>query len=158
MKQRSWTISKLKEAVISSTSYGQVLRKLGLRNAGGNYVQIKKYIKEHKLNTKHFKGRAWNKGLQGIGKPRLELSQILVKNSQFQSFKLKKRLFIAKLKPEYCEQCRWAEKTTDGFLPLELDHINGNRHDNRLENLRVLCPNCHSLTPNHRGRGGRKRK
>jgi len=43
-------------------------------------------------------------------------------------------------------------KTPDGYLPLELDHINGDHHDNRLENLRILCPNCHSLKPTHRGR------
>jgi 5-methylcytosine-specific restriction endonuclease McrA len=125
---------------------------LGLRPTGGNYDQIKKYIRELNLDTKHFKGRAWNAGLKGIGQPRLLLDDILVKNSDFQSFKLKKRLFIAKLKPEYCEECGWAQKTVDGYLPLELDHINGDRHDNRLSNLRVLCPNCHSLKSTYRGR------
>lgn len=45
----------------------------------------------------------------------------------------------------------------DGRIPLELDHINGDRHDNRLENLRVLCPNCHSLKPTHRGLNRSKR-
>ena len=49
-------------------------------------------------------------------------------------------------------------KTVEGYLPLELDHINGDRYDNRLENLRVLCPNCHSLTPTHRGRSGKGKK
>lgn len=126
--------------------------KLGLREAGGNYEQAKKYIKEYGLNIKHFKGRGWNLGLRGIGKPLIPLEKILVKNSYFQSFKLKKRLFVVGLKPQYCEQCGWAKKTKDGYLPLELDHINGNRHDNRLENLQILCPNCHSLQPTHRGR------
>ncbi|HKP51497.1 MAG TPA: HNH endonuclease [Chloroflexia bacterium] len=50
-----------------------------------------------------------------------------------------------------CEECGWARRAVDGRLPLELHHMNGNRYDNRLENLIVLCPNCHSLKDNHRG-------
>lgn len=156
MRKRSWTEKELKEAVKNSSSFRQVLVKLKLREAGGNYEQIKKYIKELNLDTKHFKGRGWNAGLVGIGKPKIPLQSILVKDSHFQSFKLKKRLFNAGLKPKYCELCGWAKRTADGYLPLELDHINGDRYDNRLENLRVLCPNCHSLTSNHRGRKNKK--
>ncbi len=152
MRKRSWSVDQLKDAVKSSFSYRQVLNKLGLREAGGNYEQVKKYIREYKLNNKHFKGRGWNAGLRGIGKPHIPLEKILVQNSDFQSFKLKNRLFNADLKPQHCEECGWAEKTNDGYLPLELDHINGDRHDNRIENLRILCPNCHSLKPTHRGR------
>ena len=155
MKKRSWSVEQLKNAVKNSLSYRQVLAKLGLREAGGNYEQIKKYIREYKLDIKHFKGRGWNAGLRGIGKPRIPLEQILNEGTYFQSFKLKKRLFSAELKQQKCERCGWAEKTKDGYLPLELDHINGDRHDNRLENLRILCPNCHSLTPHHRGRKAR---
>jgi hypothetical protein len=152
MRRRSWSNNQLKNAVKTSTSYRQVLAKLNLREAGGNYEQIKKYIKEYNLNIKHFKGRGWNKGLKGIGKPRIPLKKILVKNSSFQSFKLKKRLFKEGLKPQRCEKCGWKKRSIDGRLPLELDHINGDSRDNRLENLRILCPNCHSLQLTHRGR------
>lgn len=158
MRKRRWTTKQLKDAVESSFSYRQVLYKLGLREAGGNYEQLKQYIAEISLNIKHFKGRGWNAGMIGIGKPRRPLEKILVNGSNFQSFKLKKRLFTAKLKFPKCEECNWAQKTPDGYLPLELDHINGDRHDNRLENLRVLCPNCHSLKPTHRGRNRKKKK
>jgi HNH endonuclease len=146
----------LSQAVSSSTSYRQVLAKLNLRQAGGNYSQIKKYIQEHKLNTAHFRGKAWNKGLHGVGKPRLTLDEILMSNSYFQSYKLKRRLIKAGLKFENCEQCGWHQQAPEGHIPLELDHINGNRYDNRLENLRILCPNCHSLTPTYRGKAKRK--
>ena len=152
MRSRSWTTEKLIKSVKESLSYRQVIKKLGLRPTGGNYSQIKKYIRENKLDTNHFKGRGWNAGLHGIGKALIPLEKILVINSTFQSYKLKKRLFAAKLKPQYCEQCGWAEKTETGYLPLELDHINGDHSDNRIENLRILCPNCHSLTPHQRGR------
>ncbi len=155
-KQRSWTIEQLKHAVINSKSYRKVLIKLNLRPTGGNYDQLKKYITEYNLDTTHFTGMAWNKGMKGIGKPLRSFAEILVKHSYFQSYKLKLRLIAAGLKPAYCEHCQWAEKTIDGYVPLELDHINGDRHDNRIENLRILCPNCHSLTPTYRGRGKRK--
>ena len=152
MRKRSWSETELKLAVETSTSIRQVLKKLNLKPAGGNYSQINKYLAELNLNREHFKGKGWSKGLRGIGKPRLSLEQILIADSYFQSFKLKKRLFEAKVKIPICEECGWAEKTKDGRIPLELDHINGNSKDNRLKNLRVLCPNCHSLKPTHRGR------
>ncbi|MCL5733931.1 MAG: HNH endonuclease [Patescibacteria group bacterium] len=158
MSKRSWSKNQLIGAVSSSSSYRQVINKLGLKEAGGNYDQIKKYIKEYRLNIKHFKGKAWNKGLKGIGKFRVPLKNILVQESDYQSFKLKKRLFAAKLKEQKCEECGWAKFTSDGYLPLELDHINGNHHDNRIENLRVLCPNCHSLKSTYRGRKNKKIK
>ena len=152
MSRRSWTKEQLEDAVQKSTSIRQVLGKLNLREAGGNYEQVKKYIAEFSLDTGHFKGKGWARGLIGIGSPRLSLKEILVRNSTFQSHKLKKRLFKSGLKEKACEKCGWAEFSSDGRQPLELDHINGERHDNRLENLRILCPNCHSLQPTHRGR------
>jgi HNH endonuclease len=152
MKRRSWQAEDLIRAVNSSTSYRQVLKKLGLREAGGNYAQIKKYIVEAGISVSHFRGRGWNRGLKGTGRPHVPLDRLLVLGSSAQSFKLKKRLFNAGLKPMHCEECGWAQTSENGYLPLELDHINGNRYDNRFENLRILCPNCHSLRPTHRSR------
>lgn len=149
-------MGQLKSAVQNSTSYRQVLAKLNLREAGGNYEQVKKYIKEQGLNIGHFTGKAWNKGMRGIGQPLIPLKDILVKSSLYQSFKLKARLFKQGLKNPKCEECGWAKLSSDGRLPLELDHINGDRHDNRLINLRILCPNCHSLQVTHRGRNRSK--
>lgn len=139
-------------AVAECTSVRQVIHKLGLVGAGGNYEQIKRWIKKLNLDISHFKGQAWNKGLIGLGKPIHSLDKILVENSTYQSHKLKNRLFNEATKKAECELCGWAKMSIDGRIPLELDHINGDRHDNRIENLRILCPNCHSLQPTHRGR------
>ena len=156
MKKRSWTNKQLGAAVKECFSYRKVLSKLGLCEAGGNYTQIKKYIAECGFNTKHFKGKGWNAGLKGGYKPRASLKIILVKGSNFQSFKLKRRLLKEKLKPQCCEECGWKKISGDGRIPLELHHINGDGKDNRLENLKILCPNCHSLKLNHRGRNIKK--
>ena len=152
VRKRSWTKEQLRNAVLNSRSYRQVINKLGLVPAGGNYTQIKKYIFEYGLNTKHFLGKGWNKGLVFNPNPEKPIEELLVKGRKYQSHKLRKRLIKIGLKDPWCEKCNWAKKTMSGYLPLELDHINGDSADNRIKNLRILCPNCHSLTPHHRGR------
>ena len=156
-RKRSWTSEQLKEAVVSSGSYRQVLSKLGLREAGGNYVQIRKYIGEYGLDTSHFHGKLWSKGRKLPFKPRIQLEDLLRKGVSFPSYKLKKRLFQAKIKLEKCEECGWNQKAVEGYSPVELDHINGDATDNRIENLRILCPNCHSLQSTHRGKNKKKK-
>ena len=71
---------------------------------------------------------------------------------------LKQRLFRAGLKTEKCEMCGWAAQAPDGRIPVEIDHMNGDKTDNRIENLRILCPNCHALQPTHRGLNRKRRK
>ncbi len=150
--KRSWTDEELIAAVKSKYSYAAVIKDLGLIPAGGNYVQVQYRIKALNLDTKHFKGMGWNAGMRYHTNARPPLSTLLIKNSRAQSYKLKKRLYEVGLKQPICEQCGWAKHAKDGRVPLELDHINGNRFDNRIENLRILCPNCHSLQPTHRGK------
>ncbi len=156
-RKRKWSEEQLRKAAKESYSVRQVIFKIGLFPAGGNYVQVQKYLSQLKINTSHFKGKGWNKGLKGTGKPHIPLEDILVKESTYQSYKLKKRLFSLGLKSRQCEICNWAQIADDGRLPLELDHINGDRADNRLENLRILCPNCHSLQSTHRAKNRKKK-
>ncbi len=73
-------MKKLKKAAKKSRSVRQILKILKLKEAGGNYSQIKKYLQIYKIDIGHIKGKAWNKGLQGIGKPIIPLENILVKN------------------------------------------------------------------------------
>ncbi len=151
-KKRSWTDEQLIEAAKKARSYRQVLLTLQLVPAGGNYDQVQRRIQELGIKTNHFTGKGWNVGL--IFKPRVAVpvEAHLVNNSDVQSYKLKVKLFAKGLKQPKCELCGWATVTPDGRIPLELDHINGVRKDNRLENLRILCPNCHSLQATHRGK------
>ena len=157
MRRRTWTEKQLRSAVRASTNYRQVLAQLKLRPAGGNYKQLKKYIRLLGLSTGHFTGQAWSLGLRFPPRPKRSLDEILSFGSEYATHWLRKRLFAAELKLPRCEECGWARMSDDGRLPLELDHINGDSRDNRLENLRVLCPNCHSLKPTHRGCNRRRR-
>lgn len=158
MKRRRWSDENLVHAIQNSFSIRQVLQKLSLVEAGGNYQQIQKRIKELNLDTTHFTGKGWNKNLTFKPFSITPLKDILKKDSTFQSFKLKNRLFKEGLKKPSCEFCGWSEKSSDGRIPVELDHINGDRFDNRIQNLRILCPNCHSLQPTHRGKNKYKNK
>ena len=99
----------------------------------------------------------WNVGTHFRPREPVPLEDLLVVGSDRQSFSLKKRLFTAGIKAAKCEMCGWAERSEDGRIPVELDHINGDHHDNRLENLRILCPNCHSLQTTHRGKNKKVR-
>ena len=77
---------------------------------------------------------------------KIPLKDILVENSTYQSSKLKKRLIEEGIKKEHCEICGQGNTWNDKLLVLQLDHINGIHTDNRLENLRIVCPNCHTQT------------
>ena len=151
-KQRSWCDEQLLDAVKKSKSYRSVISKLGLIPAGGNYAQVQSRIRDLGLSIDHFTGKGWSKGITYHNSSRPKINDLLVFGGKTQSFKLKKRLFESGLKSPKCEMCGWAEASEDGRIPLELDHINGDHNDNRIENLRILCPNCHSLQPTHRGR------
>ena len=151
VRPRRWTDEQLRGAVSAARSTAGTLRALGLVPAGGNYDQVNRRIRDLALDTTHFTGGAWNVGKAVRPGKSTPLELVLVADRETSSHLLKKRLFREGLKRECCELCGWAQRAPDGRLPLELDHMNGDKTDNRIDNLRVLCPNCHALQPTHRG-------
>lgn len=153
MNKKHWTEEQFIEAVKSSLSYAEVIRKLGLKPAGSNYDTVKRKISELNLSSSHMTGQGWNQGdrFRPVQQAR-PLSEVLVKNSTWvNSNNLRKRLLKEGLKEHKCECCgnsEWMGKP----IALELHHVNGIKDDLRIENLQILCPNCHAFTDNYRGK------
>ena len=149
------TKEEFEEAAKQSHSIAEMCRKLDLKPCGGNYRLMHNAIEKFALDTSHFTGQGWNSGLKFKPFEAKPIEEILIANSSYQSFKLKRRLLDEGLKEYKCELCGLYE-WQDNPIPLELHHINGNNRDNRLDNLKLLCPNCHALTDSYRGRNKKR--
>lgn len=150
----SWNEEQFIQAVRSHTSMSQVLRALGLQPAGGNYKTLHYHVARLGLDTSHWKGKGWNKGLEVTCREALPLVEILVEGSHYSSNRLRKRLIKEGYFQHKCYKCQRSQ-WLGALIPLELEHINGINNDHRLGNLTLLCPNCHALTPTYRGRNQR---
>ena len=146
---RNYTDADFIEAWTNSGSVRQVLGKLGLVESGGNYACAKKRADALGLTKEHMHGQSWNKGKK-VG-PKRPVEEYLSNQRPIQSYKLKNRLLAEGLKQHKCECCGITEWNGQP-APIELDHIDGNRYNNIIENLRILCPNCHAQTDTYRGK------
>jgi hypothetical protein len=149
MSRKKHSDAQVTVAVKQASSYRQVLSQLGLKAAGGNYAALRRRIQELGLDTSHMIGKIWNRGAR-LG-PKVALEQYLSNQRAIQTYKLKKRLLAEGIFQHHCYRCRrktWLAQP----IPLELEHVNGQPLDNSLDNLTLLCPNCHALTATYRGR------
>jgi 5-methylcytosine-specific restriction endonuclease McrA len=145
----------LEKVVKESFSYAEVLRKIGLADVGSNFNTLKKYITIHNLDTSHFTGKLWNKGKTESDDPRVSvvpIEKIFTNEVGIRTPNLKDKLFKLGYKEKKCEICGCGENWQGKHLTLELHHIDGNHYNNSLENLQILCPNCHSQTDSYRKR------
>jgi hypothetical protein len=142
---------ELREAVAASVSYAEVLRRLGVRTAGGNHATVRRYIDEvWRIPTGHFDASA-ARSRAGRGRA-VPLAEILIEGSTYHRGHLKRRLLAEGLKRPECEMCGQGAVWRGRPLSLVLDHVNGVHDDHRLENLRILCPNCNATLDTHCGK------
>jgi Zn finger protein HypA/HybF involved in hydrogenase expression len=149
MPIRKWTDLQLRIALSTSLSKAETIRKLGLSSHGaGNFRSLERHILRLNLSTSHFLPST---RVPAKSRP---LSDILCKNSDGSS-NLKNRLMKARLLLLECSKCSLVDWMGQRII-LQLDHIDGDRRNYLLSNLRLLCPNCHSQTPTYSR--GKKRK
>lgn len=157
MKDFKYSKDRLSKIVLQSKSYADVCRGLNMGTKGNNFKTVKKYISLYEIDTSHFE----TKGTQLIRvhlSNTIPLKDILVENSKYKSnYNLKNRLFKEGIKSNKCEICGLEDEWNGVEIKMQLDHINGINTDNRLENLRIICPNCHSQTETFCGKNNSKK-
>lgn len=153
MKLKKYTLQQLQDAVKSSVSIRECLIALGVEPFGGNYDVFRRAAAFYGVDYSHFAGAAASgKKLIGrVGPNAITLEDILSNKKPCSSNRLRLKLLKAGILRPVCSCCKGSEWLGKP-MPLELDHIDGNNKNNSLNNLRLLCPNCHTLTPTYRGR------
>jgi hypothetical protein len=129
--------ARIRQAVAESTTMSEVVRKLGLKVAGGNFEHIRYHIVRLNLPTDHHVGQRWNRENYKEYTPKRARDTL--------------RAFLIRTHGHRCWQCNLTDWQGQP-VPLEMDHIDGDNQNNSLDNLRILCCNCHALTPTYKGR------
>ncbi|MEV6201983.1 HNH endonuclease [Streptomyces sp. NPDC051771] len=146
----------LRRAAAESTSIAGVLRRLGRPDTGTQRRRLRTWIAECRISTAHFLGQAHARGKPGPT-PFKSAREILVRHEG--GYRSKSHLLRRALRevgvPDECATCGTGPTWLGGPMTLEIDHVNGDWNDDRRENLRLLCPNCHAVTDTW-CRGGRR--
>lgn len=148
---------RIREAVGNSTSFADVMRALGLPVNDTNHRRVRRGVARLGLDTSHFKRRTW--GTIRVAKPRAIADEVLQVRPEGSPRESRQRLHRALTEtgvPYRCASCGNEGEWLGKPITLQIDHISGDWLDNRRDNLRYLCPNCHALTEtwcrNRRGR------
>ena len=161
-KWKNFTEQELQIQANKVYSNSNFLSLLGYSKSCGSATQTMNNIKEKypNLDFSHFKGKVWNKGLsketdERVKKHSIKLrtltnEEVFCKNSNVQNKAV--RIRLREVIPYQCDFCGMNGQWLNTEIILEIDHINGINTDNRISNLRFLCPNCHATTNTYKGR------
>lgn len=162
MALRKYDKEWLEELCKDSFSYAEVLRKAGRKQGGGSQETLRKKIFEYDIDISHFTGMQWNKGLTketdervsktALKREKYSLEEVFKKDSLITQKGLRGYIERYQIIPYRCSKCGCDGHWQDGIIALEIHHKDGDNHNNEIENLEYLCPNCHALTENYRGK------
>lgn len=148
----------IEKYVKESVCFTELFKKMGLTNETKNYTVVKRLLNSLNINFNHFDGEKYRiDKLKNCLLPKKTLDDVLVEHSTYNRTDLKRRLYKAGLKKHECELCGQGEEWKGKKMGLILDHINGISNDNRLENLRIVCPNCNATLDTHCGKNKKKK-
>ncbi|MER6471024.1 HNH endonuclease signature motif containing protein [Streptomyces collinus] len=147
---------ELRLAVAESVSVAGTLRRLGRPDTGTQRVMLRRWVAEQGLSTAHFLGQAHQRGRTLTERTRRP-EDILVRHDGRRRTRthLLRRALREVGVPETCAQCGLGPEWLGRPMTLEIDHVNGDWSDDRRDNLRLLCPNCHAVTRTWCRGGGR---
>jgi hypothetical protein len=147
------TKDEMQKLIIDSKSINEILKQLNVNsNGSGAYKTFRNHCKRLGIESPVYE----NNGNKAIG-AKIDLKDILVENSTYQNIsRLKKRLISENILEYKCCKCGNKGEWNGDKLILQLDHINGVNNNNKIENLRFLCPNCHSQTLTYAGKANKK--
>lgn len=155
IKLSSINDEEFKKLITDNDSISDIIKKIGYTNSGAIHNRIKKRIDVANLDISHMNNKIGSRS----GRAFIPIEEALIKNSKYKSnFGIKRKLVEEGYLEYECEKCKNSDTWMGESLTLHLDHINGVNNDNRRENLRLLCPNCHSQTDTYAGRNIKRRK
>ncbi len=137
-----YTKELLEAHIKDSSNWFEVCVKFNLRPLSGSQGHLKKRAVDYNIDFSHFLGKAWRRDRE-FPSEKVDTKEYLSNDKFVKSSSLRIRLIRDGYKKNMCELCGLSEWRGEQ-IPLELDHINSNHFDNSLENLQIICPNCHA--------------
>ena len=155
---QKYTKDWLEELCADSFSYAEVLKKAGRKQGGGAQETLRKKIEEFQFDISHFTKQTWNTRKTKetdnriTSKEKYSIEEIFIRNSTVTQKVMRGYVERHNLIPYVCENCGCDGHWQNGIIALDIHHKDGDNTNNELTNLSYLCPNCHALTENYRGR------
>lgn len=156
-KWEQFSKEEIEQFVKDSKSYAELARKCGYgQSSGSSIAQMHQMIDQYGFDISHFTGQGWLLGRTYKSDRYVPFNEY-IKGEHAQTNKLRKKLLREGLKEYVCECC--LNTIWNGVpIPLEVHHVDGDKNNNTIENLQLLCPNCHALTDNYKGKNIQKHK